>query len=193
MKKGAKLLSLLMAAVMMLSAAAFTTDSAYGASGSFKTKKTKVTLTAGERQITVKWKKVKGAKGYQIYRASSKKGKYKRIKTIKKSSTVKYVNKKLKADKTYYYKVRAYKTSKGKKVYSKYSAVKSKKALSKKAVAKKYIGKSVDKLIAAIGKPKSTDYAQSCFGPGEDGELRYSGFKVYTYREDGKETVMSVE
>ena len=50
-------------------------------------------------------------------------GKYKAVKTITKGSKTKYVNKKLKKKKTYYYKVRAVKKSGNKKIYSAYSKV----------------------------------------------------------------------
>ena len=81
---------------------------------------------AGAKKVTVKWKKVKRATGYEIYRAQGKNGKYKKIKTIKKSATVKFTDKKgLKKGKTYYYKVRAYKKVKGKTYYSDFSSAKS--------------------------------------------------------------------
>ena len=81
---------------------------------------------SGTKQVTVKWQKVKRAAGYEVYRSSSKNGTYKKISTIKKSATVKYTDKKgLKKGKTYYYKVRAYKTVKGKKYYTDFSSVKS--------------------------------------------------------------------
>ena len=62
-----------------------------------------------------------------------------------------------------------------------------------KELAEGCIEKSVDDLFALIGQPDSTDYAPSCLGPGEDGMLYYEDFIVYTYREDGKETVEYVE
>ena len=46
---------------------------------------------------------------------------------------------------------------------------------------------------AAIGEPVSSDYAPSCLGEGEDGNLYYDGFTVYTYRDDTGETVSYVE
>ena len=55
-----------------------------------------------------------------------------------------------------------------------------------------YIGSSVGALYAAIGYPNGSEYAQSCIGAGEDGILYYSGFTVYTYRENGVETVVDV-
>lgn len=85
-------------------------------------------LTAGKRQVTVRWSRVSGATGYVIYRSTKKSSGFRAVKTIGKGSTVKYVNKKLKKGKRYYYKVRAYRTMEGKKVYGKYSAVKSTKA-----------------------------------------------------------------
>lgn len=61
------------------------------------------------------------------------------------------------------------------------------------AIAADYIGKPVDELIAAIGEPENRDYGPSCMGDGEDGSLYYGGFIVYTYRENGEETVQDVE
>lgn len=87
---------------------------------------TKITsIKKAKKKLTIKWKKVSGADGYVIYRSTKKNGTYKKVKTIKKATTVKWTNKKLKSNKRYYYKVRAYKVVNGKKVYSKYSAVKS--------------------------------------------------------------------
>ena len=83
----------------------------------------KVKAAPGKKKATVKWKKATSINGYQVYRAASKKGKYKKVKDITKSKTVKYVNKKLKKGKTYYYKVRAYKKVGGKKVYGPFSKI----------------------------------------------------------------------
>lgn len=55
------------------------------------------------------------------------------------------------------------------------------------------IGSSLSALTDAIGEPKNESYASSCLGDGEDGELSYDGFTVYTYRApDGTETVYDV-
>ena len=52
---------------------------------------------------------------------------------------------------------------------------------------------AVDALIEAIGEPVSTTYVSSCLGDGEDGQLEYEGFTVYTYRDaDGKEAIQDV-
>ena len=62
-----------------------------------------------------------------------------------------------------------------------------------KTVAMGFIGRSANSLYAAIGYPVSSDYAPSCLGDGEDGNLYYNGFTVYTYRENGAETIQYVE
>ena len=91
-----------------------------------KTSTPKITsVTTGSKKANLKWKKVSGATGYEIYMATSKNGKYSKVKTITKSSTVKYSKTKLKKNKKYYFKVRTYKTVNGKKIYSSYSTVKS--------------------------------------------------------------------
>ena len=59
--------------------------------------------------------------------------------------------------------------------------------------AKGFVGKTTPELFAAIGAPGSSDYAPSCLGPGEDGNLYYDDFTVYTYRENGVETIRIVE
>ena len=83
-----------------------------------------ITLSSGSKKAYIKWKKIAGASGYEIYRATSKNGTYSKIKTITSSSTTSYTNSKLIRKKTYYYKIRAYKNVSGKKVYSSYSSVK---------------------------------------------------------------------
>ena len=61
-----------------------------------------------------------------------------------------------------------------------------------KTVAESYIGKEVSELYDAIGEPESASYASSCLGSGEDGELVYDGFTVYTYKEGDSEVVQNV-
>ena len=73
----------------------------------------------------LKWSKVSGANGYIVYSATSKNGKYKAVKTVKKASTLDFTQKKLKKGKNYYYKIRAYRTVNGKKVTSADSQIQS--------------------------------------------------------------------
>ena len=59
--------------------------------------------------------------------------------------------------------------------------------------ARGLINESAETLIEKIGEPNDSRYAQSCLGDGEDGELYYDGFTVYTYRDtDGVETIYDV-
>lgn len=86
-------------------------------------------LSKGKKAITVKWKKVKTIKGYQIQLATDKKfKKNKKTVTISKQKTTKATVKKLKAKKKYYVRIRTYKNVKYKgktiKVYSSWSKVK---------------------------------------------------------------------
>ena len=76
-------------------------------------------VKAGKKKAVLTWEKAENASGYRIYRATSKDGKYKLVKTVKGADTVKYVNKKLKSGKKYYYKVRAYKKVPSGKIFSK--------------------------------------------------------------------------
>ncbi|SHK27672.1 fibronectin type III domain-containing protein [Hespellia stercorisuis] len=79
---------------------------------------------SSSRRVSLKWNKSTGASGYVVYRATSANGTYKRVKTTKGNGSVSYTNKGLTKGKTYYYKVRAYRTVSGKAVYSEWSGVK---------------------------------------------------------------------
>ncbi|SHO54043.1 CAP domain-containing protein [Anaerocolumna xylanovorans] len=66
----------------------------------------------------VAWSAVSGAGGYYVYRASSADGTYKYVGS---STCTSYTDKSVSGGKTYYYKVRAVKSSKGVKYYGVYS------------------------------------------------------------------------
>lgn len=95
--------------------------------------KTKITQLTGKNSdyTYLKWKKVSNASGYEIYRSTSKDKNFKKIKTIKKGSTVTYKDKSVKAGKTYYYKIRSFKTGGGDTVKAGYSPVQKVKVLKK--------------------------------------------------------------
>lgn len=86
--------------------------------------KATVKKSGKKKNVTVSFGKVKNASGYEIYRATKKKGKYKKVATLKKYKTVKKVFKGVKKG-TYYYKVKVYKLNGKKKAYTSFSAVKS--------------------------------------------------------------------
>lgn len=96
-----------------------------------KTLKCKVTVgpskvsnfkVTGGKKLKVKWKKNSAANGYEIYYATSKDGKYKKLAAISKGTKTSY-SKKL-SPKTYYVKMRPYKTSGKKKLYGSFTSVK---------------------------------------------------------------------
>ena len=80
--------------------------------------------SAGYNLIKLTWKANKDATGYKIYRAESKNGKYKLIATVKGGKIAAYTDKSLTCGKTYYYKIRAYRTENKKTVNSGYSSIK---------------------------------------------------------------------
>ena len=81
--------------------------------------------TPKKRSAYIKWKKATGASGYQITLATNSKfTKGKKTVTVSGSSSKSKTIKSLKSKKTYYVKVRAYKTVNGKKKYGEWSKVK---------------------------------------------------------------------
>ena len=88
-------------------------------------KKQTAKVKAGKKKLTVTWKKDKNVSGYQIKIATKQNFKGAKTYTVKSYKTYKKVIKKLKANKKYFVKVRAYKTVGKSKVYGAYSAVRS--------------------------------------------------------------------
>lgn len=86
-------------------------------------KVTAVKAAAGKKQIRISWKQDANASGYQVLYAQDKQFKKAKKSIIVKSKSAKTTIKGLKAKKTYYVKVRAYKTAGGKNIYGPYSSV----------------------------------------------------------------------
>ena len=81
-----------------------------------------IKLKDGNPRLT--WEKVDGAKEYQVYRATSKNGEYKLMKT---TTGTAYTNTSAKAGKTYYYKVKAiHSNSSANSAYSSVDSIKAK-------------------------------------------------------------------
>ena len=116
MKK--KVLSLLVVIVLVF---AMMPSGVVSAATVKKAKITSVKASTSTGKVTVKWKKVKKAKGYQVKIAKKKSGKsvvYKKITKKKKITSKKLANG------TYYVRVRAFKKVSGKKKYGKWSKAK---------------------------------------------------------------------
>ncbi len=80
---------------------------------------------ASKKYVKVSWNKVSGASGYRVYRSRAKTSGFSKIKTVT-SGAILSCKKKTARSKKYYYKVRAYKTVNGQKVWGKYSTAKAK-------------------------------------------------------------------
>ena len=76
-----------------------------------------VKVKAGKKKVTVKWKKISYASGYEIYRSTKPNKGFKKVKSLSAKKT-KFVDKKVKSKKKYYYKVKAYVKVNGKKYYT---------------------------------------------------------------------------
>lgn len=114
--------------------------------------------------ITLKWTKPRRSiTGYEIYMSTSKKGKYTKIKTVTNKKTTSYKKSSLKANKTYYFKIRAYKIINKKKYYSSFSSIvtiKTKKATKETKITSKNIQSKIGNHL----KWFSAAYMGACYG-----------------------------
>lgn len=78
---------------------------------------------SGKKGVVVSWKKVDGAEGYVVEYATNAKFK-KPVKATAKGGAIRKTIKKLKSGKKYYFRIRAYRTVDGKRIYTKYSVKK---------------------------------------------------------------------
>ena len=94
----------------------------------YVTPPTKVSIlrTANDKgRASLRWSRATNdPEGYRVYRSATKDGKYKHIATIKNGKAKTYKEKAFKSNKTYYYKVRAYKQANGKAIWGGYSPIK---------------------------------------------------------------------
>lgn len=68
----------------------------------------------------LEWQNIDGAEGYELFRSTEKNGTYNMLGSFTDNS---YVDNSVRCGKKYYYKVRAYKTFSGERIYSDYSTV----------------------------------------------------------------------
>lgn len=103
-----------------------TFKSKYSAVKSVKTTNTpstpEIKVSALSKGAKITWSKINGAKGYTVYMATSKNGKYSKIGS---TSNTSFKKTGLKKGKTYYFKVKAYSKFDSKTYNSSYSSVKS--------------------------------------------------------------------
>lgn len=81
----------------------------------------KATISSVDSQnyntVKITWKKVAGASGYVIYRSTSENGTYTKLGKVKGGNTLSYKSSGLDTGRTYYFKVRAYRTENGTNYY----------------------------------------------------------------------------
>ena len=122
MKKNIKHIAVMIAIIMVVTAIPM---SAFGGSNTVK-KGVKVPSIYFVRQIEdsvthIVWRFVPGAKGYDVYRSTIKRGGYKKVATTRKRFLV---DRGLSNGETYSYKIRAFKMTEKGKVYGKFSRMK---------------------------------------------------------------------
>ena len=79
-----------------------------------------VVASTTDKEIGLTWDSVVGVTGYEVYRSTEKLGTYSLVGSTQTNS---FVTKNLEAGKSYFYKVRAYKTVDGKRIYGNYSNI----------------------------------------------------------------------
>ena len=72
------------------------------------------------KKVRLKWNKSRMANGYLVYRTDAG-GKFRQIATLKGSKGVTFTDKKVTTKKTYRYRVRAYRTIKGGRLFGRFS------------------------------------------------------------------------
>lgn len=118
---------------------------------------------------------VRGADGYEIYRATSKKGKYTKVY----EGPTAYATIGSTYNKTYYYKIRAYKVVNGKKIYGEFSDIKALKANVSK------LGTFPTKLIGTFGTYTIKSVTMSK-------KKVANGYVTYTFKVNFKSTYSSI-
>ena len=158
---------------------------------SSKLKAAKVGFTkvasASYDKLRLSWEPMSGVDGYQLYRATSKSGKYAKIATVKGASSATYTDTGRTCGTRYYYKLRAYKKIGGKTVYSKYSTTLS--AYAKPAKVKVTDAYAPDGALSSIAVSfttvrGATDYEAQINQIKKNG--KETGFRNYTYNEEGR-------
>lgn len=90
-----------------------------------KPAKTTLSVTSPSKgKVSFSWKNISGENGFEIYYSTKKNGEYKKLASYK-ANTVSGTKSKLKSGKTYYFKIRAYKTVGSTTAYGSFSSVKS--------------------------------------------------------------------
>ena len=146
--------------------------------------------SASYDKLRLSWEPLSGVDGYQIYRATSKSGKYAKIATVKGASSATYTDTGRTCGTRYYYKLRAYKKIGGKTVYSKYSTILSAYAKPAKVKVTDAYAPSNSTVTIAVSFTTvrgATDY-EAQINQIKNG--KETGFRSYTYNEEGRKCTL---
>ena len=146
--------------------------------------------SASYDKLRLSWEPMSGVDGYQIYRATSKSGKYAKIATVKGASSATYTDTGRTCGTRYYYKLRAYKKIGGKTVYSKYSTILSAYAKPAKVKVTDAYAPSDSMVTIAVSFTTvrgATDY-EAQINQIKNG--KETGFRSYTYNEEGRKCTL---
>ncbi len=116
------------------------------------------------KKLTVSWKAVSGADGYQIRYSKKKSMKNSKTVTVNNGKKVTYTLSSLTRKKTYYVEVRAFRKENGKNVYGPYSSIKQKKVKGKLIVLDAGHQKKGNSSLEPIGPGASTKKAKVSSG-----------------------------
>ena len=142
--------------------------------------------SASYDKLRLSWEPMSGVDGYQLYRATSKSGKYAKIATVKGASSATYTDTGRTCGTRYYYKLRAYKKIGGKTVYSKYSTILSAYAKPAKVKVTDAYAPSDSMVTIAVSFTTvrgATDYEAQINQIKKNG--KETGFRSYTYNDEG--------
>ena len=128
--------------------------------------------------ITIGWEKAPSGTGYAVLCSTSKTGKYKTVGLINKKSTTTFTHKKRSKNKTYYYKVIAYKTVDGVKKTSVASSILTAKTATATPKITYYKNASKNSVKLKWGKVKGASGYQVYMKVGKKYKKVYSGKKL---------------
>ena len=133
-----RLIPLVLAFILVLSVGTAPLSFAAAASRPAKVAGLQITTAGKQKRLKLTWNRQAQADGYQVYRsATGKTGSYQKVATLRNKTT--FVDKNLKAAKTYYYAVRAFQKENGKNVYGKFTKINLSTRLTKTAIQRKMV------------------------------------------------------
>lgn len=180
-----KILKRTVTLIFILALTAGTT--AFAQAGSIPAQVSLTVKQTASKTVTLTWKKISGAGGYEIYRKTGASGTYTKVKTITSGSTLTYRNTGLSIGKKYYYKVRAYDKQVNRTVRGKYSTVKSVTVTNHKPVFTVSLPSSINptqkniKITITSSQKNGSIYFDPAFALEDSGSGKVHNIKITSY------------